>query len=58
MCIIRAKGKYILQADKKRYKNVKKKMRRHVGTDKENYDKYGEKITDELDYVKDKPPHY
>ena len=33
-------------------------MRRHVGTDKENYDEYGEKKIDDLDYEKDKPPHY
>ena len=47
-----------MQEDKKRYKRVKKKMRRHVGTDKENYDEYGEKKIDDLDYEKDKPPHY
>ena len=42
--------------DKKGYKKIKKK--KPIGTDKENYDKYGEKKIDNLDYEKDRPPHY
>jgi len=44
--------------NKKRNKKTKKKIRKPVGSYKENYDEYGEKKIDNLDYEKDRPPHY
>ena len=51
-------GKYIMKNDKKDYKKTKKKIKMPVGTDKQNYDEYGERKIDDLEYEKDRPPHY
>jgi len=47
-----------MKNDKKDYKKTKKKIKMPVGTDKQNYDEYGERKIDDLEYEKDRPPHY
>ena len=51
-------GKYFMQDDKKNYKKIKKKVKVPEDLDKQNYDQYGERKIENLDYEKDKPPHY
>jgi len=51
-------GKYIMQDDKKKYKKSKKEIKVPGDSDKQKYDEYGERKIDNLDYEKDKPPHY
>ena len=50
-------GKYIMQDDKKKIKRVKKN-KIPGDFDKQKYDEHGERIIDNLDYEKDRPPHY
>ena len=47
-----------MQNNKKKYEKTKKKTNVPIDTDKQNYDEYGEKKIDTLDYELDKPPHY
>ena len=51
-------GKYIMQDDKKNYKKSKKKIKVPGDFDKQKYDEHGERKIDNLDYEKDRPPHY
>ena len=50
--------KYIMQDDKKNYKKSKKKIKVPGDFDKQKYDEHGERKIDNLDYEKDRPPHY